>query len=193
MKKCTYLFLLVFVLFSASGVFAVVADCNEEWGIYLDEYESITCVAFFAHEGMVFDETPVFTDTYEDYKFDDNYAGYNPWDTAESPELSVDGLAAYIWGPVQREPFGFQPLAWFSVELYYQWDQDYPIIIDVVMFNEETVVSSSGWKNTTGDSSAWQYNEEQFAEEPYTNPVPEPATMVILALGAGMLRIRKNG
>jgi hypothetical protein len=153
--------------------------------------ESFTCLAHFipdipgvVPESLIFAQPPEWTDT---YPFDHVTAG---WDTA----LADGGKTAYLFGP--RITNNEDPNYLFSYKLYYQWDggatdydPNYPIYLDWVIFNDSTLIRDLGWRRRA--DGTWEGPNEVTWDGPYENPVPEPMTICLLTLGAAFLRKRR--
>jgi hypothetical protein len=173
----------------------------EEWGVTLLPGESFTCVAYYipevdplvipVPESLVFYHTPAWTST---FPFDYIEAG---WQTA----LSADNRVAYLYGPQITNNSG-NPWHVFSFELAYQWDEadvvDYPVYNDFVIFDGETLVYDFAWQGIPGVT--WEEPDEvtylqQYdpTSDPYTNPVPGPATLSLVGFGMLFLRKRRRG
>jgi hypothetical protein len=200
MKKsiitCALVLLMYFGL--TLSAHATPVDANDEWGMTLQVGESFTCLAHFIPDtpnvpsSLIFTQPPVWTDT---YTFDHITAG---WNTA----LTDGNKTAYIFGP-EIANTGPSPLDIFSYKLYYQWDDEgldfdpnYPVYLDWVVFDDLTLIQDSGWRRKADGTWEWPANEitwrEQHGDPPYENPVPEPVTICILGLGAAFLRKRRR-
>lgn len=169
-----------------------VIDANQEWLMGIDPGLSITCVSYFipdaihapnVPDSLIFAQLPQWTNA---IPFDYVSEG---WDTA----LADGGKTAYVFGP-EITNSGLDFLYTFSYRLYYQWEEedvdvgDYPVYLDIVVFdNDEVVYESSRW-GTPG--TPYQWSEEPF-DGPYENPVPEPMTVCILGFGVAVLIKRR--
>jgi hypothetical protein len=204
MKKSveTYAIVLLMCLGLTSSVRATLVDANDEWGMTLQVGESFTCLAHFipdipnvVPESLIFTRPPEWTNS---YPFNYEAAG---WDVA----LADGGKTAYLFGPKIANT-GPGPLDIFSYKLYYQWDDDgldfdpnYPVYLDWVIFDDLTLIQDSGWRRKADGTWEWPANEITWREqyypesEPYENPVPEvPEPMVICLLGLGAAFLRKR-
>jgi hypothetical protein len=196
-----YLVLFVFVLLvSSSGARAALVYGSDEWLQPLDAGLGITCVAHFipdvpgvVPESLVFEKAPEWTST---WFFDHVGEG---WDTA----ISEDGKVAYLYGP---EIVNDTARKWelFSYSLFYEWDdedlyydENNPVWVDVVSFRHQEVLEDGAvsgipggpWDNYYYDTWKEQHNP---GSDPYENPIPEPAIVCLLGLGAVFLRKKRS-
>jgi len=182
----TYILVLLVCFGLTSSAGATTVDANQEWVMGIDSNISITCVSYFipdvpnVPDSLIFAQLPEWTNT---VPFDYNSAG---WDT-----LLIDGdKTAYLFGPeLTNSGPGFLNL--FSYKLYYQWDDedvvDYPVYLDVVVFdNDEVVYDSSRW----GEPGSYEGGED-LLDGPY-NPIPEPMTICLLGFGTALLRKKRR-
>lgn len=185
MKKSVITYVVLLMCFApASSASAVIVDANQEWVMRMDPGVSITCVSYFIPDvvnvpaSLIFAQPPQWTDL---ISFDYETAG---WDTA----LTDGNKIAYIFGP-EITNSGPDFLNIFSFRLYYQWKEedvvDYPVYLDIVVFNyDEVVYDSSRW----GTPGSPYEGSKDTLDGPYENPVPEPMTVCILGLGAAFCR-----
>ena len=180
-------FLVCFV--PSSFVRAVIVDVNQDWSMVILPGDSITCVSYFipdslaapnVPDSLIFTQPPQWTNS---IPFDYNSEG---WDT----ELTDAGKTAYLFGP-EITNSGPDLLFIFSYRLSYQWDTEdvieYPVYLDIVVFNGDDVVyTSSRWGTP---DSPYEYGDP--LDGPYQNPVPEPMTVCILTLGTAILIKRR--
>jgi hypothetical protein len=174
-------------------------DANEEWGVLLDNGESLTCIAHYIPdingipESLVFSQTPEFTDTYTG-------GDRTGWQTV----LSDDQKMVYLYGPRTTNDTGQNDIGWFSYTLFFQWDDEdanldptFPVYIDTAVFDGPlgcAFYDEWGWRGKPGPGNGedWEYQSEPYYEDGYTNPAPEPMTICLFGLGAVFLRIRKR-
>jgi len=203
MKKLLVVCLFVVsVCFVFSGVSraTIIETGVEEWVVTLDPGESFTCVAYYipqvdplvipVPESLIFNHVPAWTST---YWFNYVAAG---WQTA----MSEDNRIAYLYGPRLTNN---SSSSWnvFSFELSYQWDVedvvDYPVYQDLAIFEDQILIYDFAWRGTPG--VFWEEPDEitylqQYdpTSDPYTNPVPGPATFSLLGFGLMFLRKRRR-
>lgn len=185
-ETCVMVLLMCLVL--VSSVCVATVEVSQEWKMTMDPVTAITCVAYFipdvpnVPDSLIFSLPPSWTNW---VPFDYISEG---WDTA----LTDGGKTAYIFGP-QIINLGPGYLDIFSYLLYYQWEEedviDYPVYLDIVVFNGDDVVYDSFRYGTPGSGTPFQW-EEDNVDGPYENPVPEPMTVCILTIGAAFLRKR---
>jgi hypothetical protein len=187
MKKLIFCVVLVMFFGPASSAWATIVDVNQEWVMGMDPGISITCVSYFIPDApnvpssLIFTQPPEWTNT---VSFDYITEG---WDTA----LTDANKTVYLFGPeITNSGAGY--LSIFSYRLYYQWDDedvvDYPVYLDIVVFNDDEVVYDSSRWGTPGSSYEWS---EDTLDGPYENPLPEPMTICILGLGTVFLIKRR--
>ena len=182
----------------ALTVRAVPVTSSEEWGMTLQPGESFTCIAHFIPDvpgipdTLLFEQAPDWTGT---YPF--NWAGEG-WATA----ISGDNRIAYLHGPRITNDVS-SPIDVFSFNLFYEWDDedenydpDWPIYQEVVIFDDQDIIYDFGWRGTPGNGWDGPYGdtwrEKAYpGSDPYENPVPGPATIGLLGLGAALLRRRR--
>ena len=93
----------------------------------------------------------------------------------------------YLFGPpiTNNEP---DPAYIFSYKLFFQLEEeevvDYPVYLDMVVFNGDDIIYDSSRWGTPGSPYQWS---EDLLDGPYENPVPEPMTVCILGLGTVLL------
>ncbi|MHC4458788.1 MAG: hypothetical protein ACYS0I_17215 [Planctomycetota bacterium] len=115
---------------------------------------------------------------------------------------------AYLHGPAITNN-DISEISIFIYRLFYQWDdedpnynENYPVILDVVVFNDEAIVNEfalRGIPNGPYDDplqdTTWK--EQSYPESPpYLNPVPEPAGICLFSAVWLLLRKKlkpKNG
>ena len=178
---------------------AATVDANEEWEMEQEPYESFTCIAHFipdvpnVPDSLIFPQASEWTDT---YPFDYVSAGWNT-------TLADAGKTAYLFGPTLTND-GPNPIDLFSYRLYYQWDNedpnydpDYPVYLDVVVFNDQEIVRDFALRGIpngpydTVNLTTWREQDDP-GSDPYENPVPEPMTICLLGLGSAFLRRRRS-
>ncbi len=208
MKKWFMIFagVVLICLGLALTVRAVTVTSSEGWYVSLEPSgapsDSFTCIVYFIPD------TP---DIPVSLKFEsgkppaqtDHYLGGGWWDDIGwESTLSGDGKTAYIHGPRQTNS-GLSTTKWFSYYLYYEWDDededydpDYPVYQDVAIFDDQSLTFDEAWRGTPGNG--WETpNPTTWKEQydppggPYENPVPGPATIALLGLGAALLRRRR--
>ncbi len=178
------------------SVRAVPVDDNDVWQMVLDPGESFTCLAHFipdipnvVPESLIFTQPPEWTSTYP-----------SGWDTA----LTDAGKTAYLFGP-EITNSGPDPNVVFKYNLCYQWDDEahdfdpnYPIYLDWVVFDDLTLTEDLGWRKKIDGTWEWPADEitwrEQYypGSDPYETPVPEPMTICLLGLGTAFLEKRRR-
>jgi len=182
------------------AVRAVTVTCSEGWYCSLAPGASFTCITYFIPdvpgipESLVFNQAPAQTG---------DYLGGGWWDDIGwESTLSGDGKIAYIHGPRQTNT-DTSTIKWFSYYLYYEWDDedenydpDWPVYQDVAIFDDQTLTFDEAWRGTPGNGWETPYDDtwkEQYypGSDPYENPVPGPATIALLGLGAALLRRRR--
>jgi hypothetical protein len=183
---------------------AVIVTGQEEWGINLDSDESLTAIAHFVWGSVEFTAVPEQTDTYTG----GGIWGDIGWQAVllDADRMIVDtgGVIACIYGPTIT---GGPAPELFSYNLFFQWDDEvadsaYPVYIDTAIFDGpygSEPFAVWGWRGIPGDPGSWEFRvEPYYKDEPgyeegfYNNPIPEPATLSLLALGSlALLRKRK--
>jgi len=174
-----------------------IVSGTDQWGISLDPNESFTCIAHYVWDSVEFTLPPEQTSTYT--------AGGNWADIGWHAALSEDKKTAYIYGPRLTNNSSVT-LNWFSYNLLYQWDDEdadfdpqFPVYIDTVIFDGDTRIDYWGWRGIPGVPESWRYRTEPYHkdepehedEEFYENPVPEPMTVSLLVIGTFLLRKRR--
>lgn len=175
----------------------------QEWGCKLEPSESFTCIAYYipdvpgVSKSLIFEKEPAWT-TGHGYDYGDR----TDWLTA----LSQDSKIAYLYGPRATNETD-DLIGWFSYNLFYKWDNaasdfdaNYPVYQDTVMWDGfqqwDDLTSNAKWgkRGTPGNGSEVVWEDSPgggLYEEPHTYPVPGPATICLLGLGAAFLRIKK--
>ena len=197
MKKSvmTYTLVLLVCLGLTSSAQATIVDANEGWEMKLKPGESITAIAYFIpnvpniSDSLIFPQAPDWIEKF--------VPGAFSWDTG----LTNGGKTAYLCGPAITNNTAIK-MPVFSYRLFYQWDdedpnydENYPLYLDVVVFNDQEIVNDFALRGIPGGPWDNLYDEtwrEQYGEPPYENPVPEPATICLLGLGAAILGKRRQ-
>jgi hypothetical protein len=190
MKKLIFSVSFLVCFIPSSFVRAVIVDVNEDWSMVLFPGDSVTCVSYFipdslaapnVPDSLIFTQPPQWTNS---IPFDYNSQG---WDT----ELIDAGKTVCLFGPEITNDSETDWLFIFSYILSYQWDTedvvDYPVYLDLIVFNRDNVVYESSRWGTPG--SPYEYGDP--LDGPYENPVPEPMTVCILTLGTAILMKRR--
>jgi hypothetical protein len=196
MKISPIVFVLLLVIFfiPSSVARATIVDANDEWFMMLRPGEEITCIAHFipdipqVSDSLIFSAPPEWTDTWE---FDYLTEGWQTAWSASEPEV------AYLYGPPLTNGTIYN-IELFTYSLFYQWDDEagdfdpnYPVYVDVVVFNNQDIVDSFGVSGIPGGPWDYPQDEPYYQDEPYENPVPEPIAVFLLGLGAAFLRTRR--
>lgn len=179
---------------------ATIVQGSDEWLQPLEPAQGITCVAHFIPDvPAIIPETLIFTKAPEwtlSYPFDHVGQG---WDTA----ISEDGKVAYLYGP---EITNDTASAWqlFSYSLFYEWDdeddhynENNPVWVDIAVFRGQELFADGAVRGIPGGPWDDVYDDtwkEQYypGSDPYTNPIPEPATVCLLGLGGFFLMRRRR-
>jgi len=203
MKKSVMTYVLVFMMclgLTSTAARATIVDAIVEWGVRLDSWESITCIAHYipdtpdTPQSLIFQQVPEPTPTY-------TWGDWTGWETV----ISADQKMVYLYGPLNTNESDFDDVKWFSYNLYFQWDDAdpdldpvYPIYVDMVFFDGPLGSNASKdwfWKGKPGGwPDAWLREDHPHNpnhEEDYKNPIPEPVTICILGLGAVFVRKRR--
>ena len=202
MKKSVMICALLLIgLGLTSTARAVIVTGQEEWGTRLDSGQSITCIVHYipdtpdTPQSLIFQQLPEPTFTYP-------FGSWDGWETA----ISADQKMVYLYGPRNTNVSDFNDVEWFSYNLFFQWDDAdpnldlaYPVYLDTAVYDGGLCSDATDawfWKGEPGGwPDAWvreDYPHNPNYEEDYTNPVPVPATIYLLGLGAAFLR-RKIG
>jgi hypothetical protein len=177
---------------------ATIVDVNEEWLFKLYPGQTVTAVVSFIPEvpgvmdTLMFPQEPEWT-----LSFPFDYVGLG-WETA----VTEDNKTAYLHGSaITNDTNDVKQL--FSYSLFYRWDDtdpnydaDYPVYVDVAVFNDQELVSDGAIRGLPGgpwdDPCDVTWREQFYPEsDPYVNPIPEGATVAILGLGTLFLRRRR--
>jgi hypothetical protein len=198
-NKCVVLIVIIVCLSLSSAADAVVVDANEEWGIKLDDGQSLTCIAHYipdvegVPQSLVFETVPEITFTY-------TAGDWTDWIIA----ISVDQKALYLYGPANTNNTGYNDVGWFSYKLFFQWDDedkdldtDFPVYIDTALYSGgigSEPFDDFFWKGSPGGTwpDDWEKSEEPYDDSGYYNPIPEPAMIFLLGIGTLFLRKRRK-
>lgn len=156
--------------------------------------ETFTAIAHFipdvpdVMDSLIFPQAPDWVDLY--------VPGALNWVTA----LADAGETAYLYGPAITND-GPNSISVFSYTLYCQWDDedpnydpDYPVYLDVVVFNGQEIVRDFALRGVPSgpwdpvNPTTWR---EQYGGDPYENPIPEPVMICLLGFGSAFLRKRR--
>ncbi len=188
---------LLVCLWLTSAARATIVDANESWTMKLQPGETFTAIAHFipdvpgVPDSLIFPDTPDWIELFD--------PGALAWDVA----LADEGKTAYLYGPaITNVELSEIPI--FSYMLYSQWDdedpdfdENYPVYLDVVVFNDLEIVRDFAlrglphgpWDTVNEDTWKEQYDPES---NPYINPIPEPMTICLLGLGTALLRKKRR-
>jgi hypothetical protein len=206
MKKVFVFFTAVVCLYLAPSVQAAIVNADTEWDISMGGTlpkairPSMNCIAYYIPdlpglESLVFTAAPVFESV-------PSYIGdYGQWQT----ELALDGKAVYLYGPTITYDSDILQ-KWFIYTLSYQWDNAaanfdpaFPVYHDITIFSGpkgSNSIQEWAWRGNPADILSWKYQDHSYkGSEPYTcpyAPLPEPITILVLGLGAVLLRKNKN-
>ena len=206
MKKVFVFFAAAVCLYLASAAQATIKTASPDWDISMGGTlpkairPSMNCIAHYIPdllglESLVFTAAPVFVN-------DSAYFGdYSQWQT----ELASDGKAVYLYGPTTTYDSDILK-KWFRYTLSYQWDAAaanfdpaFPIYHDITVFSGlegSNSIQEWAWRGNPAEIQSWEYQDHSYkGGEPYTNPhspLPEPITILVLGLGAVLLRKIKN-
>ena len=183
MKKFIFCVVLLVCFGPPLSVSAVIVDVNQNLLLLLEPDITITCISYFipdtpnVPDSLIFTQPPQWTNS---VPFDHITEG---WDTA----MTDANKTVYLFGPpiTNNEP---DPAYIFSYKLFFQLEEeevvDYPVYLDIVVFNGDDIIYDSSRWGTPGSPYQWS---EDLLDGPYENPVPEPMTVCILGLGTVLL------
>lgn len=184
-SKSVPVFLLLFSFVSIGK--SAIYTSQQQWFINLDAGESFNSVIYYSRGLTEFTQEPTWL----------SHPDYNGDTTDWALELSSDNKDAYIHGPQAINSSG-SALGWFAITLYYQWDDTdtyqgggYDVYFDRVFYDGpigSQPALTDGWAGTPGDNTSWDMIGPFEELTSYTNPIPEPMVICILALGASFIR-----
>jgi hypothetical protein len=129
------------------------------------------------------------------------YTGPNPEIYEDQWTVELTSKTVYFYGPAITNTSDLAKF--FNYTLYFEWDTEdpgldpvYPVYMDSAVFNGPLGDPSDnewGYKGdpldkTNSEFGEWVYQEDAY-EPDYTNPAPEPMTVLFLGLG-GLFLIR---
>lgn len=176
---------------------------QQDWGVSLGSGDSITCIAHYIPDSapnmpgdLVFDDAPVFADdgSYEYY----NEGNPDGWDVA----IADDNKSVWLYGPRQTNDQGYSNW-WWIYELSFAWTgqegEDEPLYFDTALYDggegsEPVQLWGASGNETDGFSDTEPpYASQEYIDNNYLNPAPEPATLLMLTGGIWFAARRKRG
>ena len=176
----------------------LVEDVVQPWHttLYTDDEDGITTITCIAHY--------ITADAGDSVSFSGflkgEYTGPNPEIYEDQWEVALTPKSVYIFGPAITNSAELSKF--FNYTLYFDWNTDdlldpiYPVYMDTAVFNGPLGdISENEWgykgdplDTTTDPDGEWIYREDAY-DPGYTNPAPEPMTVLLLGLG-GLFLIR---